>query len=357
MLQRHLSYTAVHASSRRTPSTAVASICRGGVAHRDIYPRRHHHSSSDSRALSPLTPEDVATLDRWITAEKRLVLQDTLHPEHLADLYVTLPTRDGTRGPLPGYAPPWEGDALGYGHHLAFFHPRSPEKSLRWDGTDIDFSPPKPFTRRMWAGGRMEWKSPLHVGDRVEAVCSIASVQRKGFGAGETGAPMVFVKQKIEYRKHGGGEVCIEEERSHVYLAMAGNRRDPKEVKGLPRPDFMFEYLPTPTMLFRFSALTFNGHYIHLDKDYARKSEGYPERLVHGPLTALMLLDTTALQVPGSFKTFEYRAVNPIAVNRVVSINGAQEDKDTIRVWAEVEEPESGHQVVGMVGKITLGGA
>ncbi|KAI1795826.1 hypothetical protein LXA43DRAFT_989700 [Ganoderma leucocontextum] len=327
MLPRHLSYTAVQAASRRSLTVAVSSICRGGVTHRDIYSRRHHHSSSsDSRANSPLTPADVAALDRWISAEKRLVLHDTLRPEHLADLYVTLPTRDGTREPLPGYAPPQEGDELGYGHHLAFFHPRNPEKFLSWDGTDVDFSPSKPSTRRMWAGGRMEWKRALHVGDRAEAVSTIASAARKGFGLGETGAPMVFVKQKIEYRKQGGGEVCIEEERSHVYLAMAGNRREPKEVKGLPRPDFMFEFLPTPTTLFRFSALTFNGHYIHLDKDYARKSEGYPERLVHGPLTALMLLDTTALQVPGrAFKTFEYRAVNPIAVNRRVRINGVHD--------------------------------
>ena len=217
------------AASRRTPT--VSSIYRGGVAHRDIYSRRRHHhsSSSDSRAPLPLTPADVAALDRWISAEKRLVLTDTLRPEHLADLYVTLPTRDGTRESLPGYAPPREGDQLGYGHHLAFFHPRNPEKFLRWDGTDVDFSPPKPFTRRMWAGGRMEWKRPLHVGDRAEAVSTIASVERKGFGAGETGAPMMFVKQKIEYRKQGGGEVGIEEERSHVYLAMAGNRREPKE--------------------------------------------------------------------------------------------------------------------------------
>ena len=87
-----------------------------------------------------------------------------------------------------------------------------------------------------------------------------------------------------------------------------------------------------------------------LDADHAVE-----ERLVHGPLTALMLLDNTALQVPGmGFKVFAYRAVNPIPVNRVVSINGAQEDKGTIRVWAEVTEPESGRQVVGMVGEITL---
>ena len=75
----------------------------------------------------------------------------------------------------------------------------------------------------------MEWKRPLHVGDKAEAVLTIASVERKGFGGSETGAPMVFVKQKIEYRKQGDGEVGIEEERSHVYLVMAGNRREPKE--------------------------------------------------------------------------------------------------------------------------------
>lgn len=75
------------------------------------------------------------------------------------------------------------------------------------------------------------------------------------------------------------------------------------------------------------------------------------ERLVHGPLTALMLLDTTALYFPGSrFKSFEYRAINPIVVNRPVRICGAQEDKETIRVWAE--ETES--KVVGMTGKILL---
>ena len=78
------------------------------------------------------------------------------------------------------------------------------------------------------------------------------------------------------------------------------------------------------------------------------------ERLVHGPLTALMLLDTTALHVPTSaFKSFEYRAINPIVVNRPVRICGTQEDKETIRVWAE--ETES--NVVGMTGKIVLASA
>ena len=82
------------------------------------------------------------------------------------------------------------------------------------------------------------------------------------------------------------------------------------------------------------------------------------ERLVHGPLTALMLLDVIALRIPDrGFKSFDYRAVNPIPVNRRVSIHGAQENADTIRVWAEVEDPKTGHQVVGMTGRITLAAA
>ena len=79
------------------------------------------------------------------------------------------------------------------------------------------------------------------------------------------------------------------------------------------------------------------------------------ERLVHGPLTALMLLDVIALRIPDrGFKSFDYRAVNPIPVNRRVSIHGAQENADTIRVWSEVDEPKTVHQVVGMTGRITL---
>ncbi|TFK92105.1 hypothetical protein K466DRAFT_514066 [Polyporus arcularius HHB13444] len=341
-----LSTAAVRAGLRRSLTTPVPSQRRRGVAQR-IYSRRHY--SSPPSPAPHLSAANVDALDRWINTEKQLAFSDTLRPEHLADLYVTLPTRDGSRHPYE-YSPPREGEPLGYGHHLVFFHPRNAEKALRSDGTDADFCPPEPFTRRMWAGGRMVWKRPLCVGDRTAAVSTISAIDKKGFEPG-TGMPMVFVKQKLEYRKLGGDEVCIEEERSHVYLATAGHRRGPKEVKGLPRPDFTFDYLPTPTTLFRFSALTFNGHYIHLDKEYAQKSEGYPERLVHGPLTALMLLDTTALHLPGSsFDNFEYRAINPIVVNRPVRICGAQEDKDTIRVWAE--ETES--NVVGMTGIITL---
>lgn len=175
------------------------------------------------RRLFSTTPQHIEALDKWIASEKRLTVSDTLHCEHVSDLYITLPTRDGTRA-LP--VPPERGDPLGYGHHLAFFHPRNPESKLRWDGTDADFCPPEPFTRRMWAGGKMTWKGRLCIGDRVRAVSEMRDVQKKGL---ERGAPMVFVQQRIEFTKEGSDEVAIEEERSHVYLAAPADRRAVKQ--------------------------------------------------------------------------------------------------------------------------------
>ncbi|KAL6300559.1 hypothetical protein BKA93DRAFT_514862 [Sparassis latifolia] len=301
-------------------------------------------SSPARRSYSSQAGLNVAALDRWINTEKSLTISDTLRTEHLSNLYITLPTRDGTARP-PDM--PVEGAPLGYGHHLVFFHPRNPERSLRADGSDADFCPPEPWTRRMWAGGRMEWKRPLRIGEKANAVSTISQIDKKGF---EKDSPLVFVRQKIEYKREGSEDICVEEERSHVYLAAPGNKRRVREVKDLPRPDFAFEFTPSPTTLFRFSALTFNGHYIHLDKEYAQKSEGYPERLVHGPLTALMLLESAAFHnQDAAFKLFDYRAVNPIPVNRAIRLCGARQT-DTIQVWAEDAETK----VVGMTGKIAL---
>jgi len=95
---------------------------------------------------------NAEALGRWTSSPKQLVLSSSFHFEPLSDLYVTLPTRDGSRKP---YQPPITSSPLGYGHHLPFFHERIPESQLREDGTEDTFCPPKPFTRRMWAGGRM----------------------------------------------------------------------------------------------------------------------------------------------------------------------------------------------------------
>ncbi|KAF8550282.1 hypothetical protein OG21DRAFT_1419944 [Imleria badia] len=293
-----------------------------------------------------------SALDAWITPPKSLALTDSLSPTHLADLYITLPTRDGSR---PGhlYQPPTRGTPLGYGHHLAFFHPRHPESALRPDGTDADFCPPEPFTRRMWASGTMRWNTKrggtLRVGDDAHSVSTIASVEKKGFDAANA-HPMVFVTQRIHITARGREEPSVVEERSHVYLASRGNRRDARQVTGLPRPDFSFTFKPSLTTLFRFSALTFNGHHIHLDKDFAQHSEGYPERLVHGPLTALMLLEVLQFHNPGlQLHAFEYCARNPVIVNRNSTIFGALTSENKAVMWCADDDG-----VVGMTGSVTF---
>ncbi|KAJ7901997.1 hypothetical protein B0H14DRAFT_2669439 [Mycena olivaceomarginata] len=287
-----------------------------------------------TRRLSHL---ETQALDDWIASPRQLVLNDAFSVDRLSDLYITLPTRDGTRSP---YKAPQVSAPLGYGAHLAFFHPRHPERDLRADGTDADFCPPAPLTRRMWAGGPH---------GRAVSTATVRSVEKKGFDAG---SPMVFVKQNIEITGAGRSVPSVVEERSHVYISEAvAVNKVPRDVKGIPpAADFTFTFTPSLTTLFRFSALTFNGHHIHLDKDYAQLKEGYPERLVHGPLTALMLLETTMLQKPGAhFAHFEYRARNPMVVGRAMTIAGVWNDERNVTLWVVNDEG-----VVGMTGEIQL---
>ncbi|KAJ6630850.1 hypothetical protein B0H10DRAFT_1774250 [Mycena sp. CBHHK59/15] len=308
--------------------------------------QRHLYSSP-----SVLTQLNVQALDGWIASPKQLVLRDTFNTERVSDLLYTLPTRDGTRKP---YREPHLSAPLGYGWHLAFFHPRAPESQLRPDGTDaVEFCPPEPFTRRMWAGGHMSWnsKNPLRVGEMATSTSTFDSVQKKGF---DKGTPMVFVTQKIEITMIGKKEPSVVEERSHVYVAESISPNNaPREVKDIPSTaHFSFTFTPSLTTLFRFSALMFNAHLIHLDKDWAQLQRGYPERLVHGPLTALMLLETIMFHDHTTkIKHFEYRARNPIIVNRSMTINGAyNDDHSGVTVWCVDEEG-----VVGMTGHVKLG--
>ncbi|KAF6765240.1 hypothetical protein DFP72DRAFT_799475 [Ephemerocybe angulata] len=287
------------------------------------------------------------TLEEWIANPPTASGTDSLHYEHLADTYITLPSRDGSRKP---YEEPKPGVPLGYGHHLAFFHARKAETHLREDGTDEEVSPPAPFLQRMWAGGRIKWDvdNPLISGVKTKSESSVLEALKKGF---EKGRPMVFVTQEIKYTMEGKKTPSVVEERQHVYLPTDRVvRKEPRQVPDLPDTvDFSFVYKPTPVTLFRFSSLMFNAHHIHLDKEYTTKVEGYPERLVHGPLTAMMLLEAMTFNYPlAHLKEFEYRATNPMYVNRELTINGSWVDEATAKVWCVDDRG-----VVGMRGTIT----
>lgn len=221
-IHNHLMQRCTMMILRRPIAGAIQSWTRRSIT---TLSTSHPPSSSPHSVNANANPtlKDIELLDEWIHTEKKLVISDTLRPEHLENLYITLPTRDGTLRPM---VPPKAGVPLGSGHHLVFFHPRNPEGALRADGTDADFCPPEPWTRRMWAGGKFQWIRPLIIGDSVIATSKILSVDKKGF---EKGSPMVFVRQGIEYARESNGEICIKEERSHVYLAAPGNKRGIRE--------------------------------------------------------------------------------------------------------------------------------
>ncbi|EKM82646.1 hypothetical protein AGABI1DRAFT_104558, partial [Agaricus bisporus var. burnettii JB137-S8] len=264
-------------------------------------------------------------LDKWMKNPPTVTLSESLHYDKLSDLYITLPTRDGTRRP---YVEPKVGDPAIYGVQFASFHSRQAEHLLRKDGTDNDISPPAPFLRRMWAGGKITWdnSNPLLIGSKTYSQGSVAEVTMKG---ADKGKPMLFLTQKINYEMEAmRGKPSVVEERAHVYFEVKedeheGTKPPPKPVKGIPSSvDFSLAYVPSVVTLFRFSALMFNAHHIHLDKEYSQKKEGYQERLVHGPLTALMLLETAVFNKPDiRIKSFEYRATNPMIVDRKATVN------------------------------------
>ncbi|KAI9509616.1 hypothetical protein F5148DRAFT_978024 [Russula earlei] len=305
-----------------------------------MFARPTHTSSLISRSSRSFTHATAGeeALDRWAGQKKGLItLSETLHTERVSDLYITLPTRDGTRRPYSG---PMKSGALGFGHHLAFFHPRTPERLLRSDGMDPDFCPPEPFVRRMWAGGRIEWRNPLIIGGKARALFSVSSVDKKA-----AAVPMVFVSQRIEIANEGEEECAVLEERTHVYRAPGTHRRTSREGKQV-----LDRFTPSPTTLFRFSALTFNGHRIHLDRDYAQEAEGHAERLVHGPLMALMLLETFAFYHPKvQMKRFEYQALNPVIVDRELTFHWSRSGLEEMILWVQCK---SG--TVGMKGKVTF---
>lgn len=177
------------------------------------------------RLFSQLSAKDAEALDTWIahitTVERQT--EDFCSQSKIRDLYCTLPTR-ATPASQKDLAPTatedktlGHGQPLHYGHSLAFFHPHTAEKDLRADGTDVDFCPPEPFTRRMWAGGAFRWHDTgLRIGHSAVAHARVTSVEKKGF---DKGTPMVFVRQKILYRHHDmlGGDLFTED-RTHVYL-------------------------------------------------------------------------------------------------------------------------------------------
>ncbi|MFL6697874.1 MAG: MaoC family dehydratase N-terminal domain-containing protein, partial [Vitreoscilla sp.] len=173
-------------------------------------------------------------------------------------------------------------------HHWLYFLPVAPMRQIGDDGHPArgGFLPPVPLPRRMWAAGRLQFHGPLRVGETVTRSSEITDVQAKD---GKSG-PLVFVTLRHELAS--GGALAVTEEQDIVYRGhpLAGSA--PPAMKPAPlEAAWRREIHPDPVLLFRYSALTFNGHRIHYDRPYATGIEGYPGLVVHGPLLATLLAD------------------------------------------------------------------
>lgn len=263
-----------------------------------------------SQLMSSISPNhsELEDLSRWVG--NTIVEHDHLDEFPLKGLSALL-----DYGTLP-----WSPKELPVLAHWLYFRPTSRESELGMDGHPKrgKFLPPVPLDRRMWAGGDLKFLAPLPVGAEVEKKSTISDIQIK---KGSTGS-LVFVKLRHEI-KHNG-HVCVDENQDIVYRGLSTvveKKKATESKKETPWADIREEKVPTPTMLFRFSALTFNGHRIHYDQDYAIKEEGYEERIVHGPLLSTMLADLFYRMAPGQHVSrFSFRALKPLFVNQSLQL-------------------------------------
>jgi len=219
-----------------------------------------------------------------------------------------------------------------------FFLPRAAQAELDTDGHPRKggFLPPIELPRRMWAGGALRFHAPLEVGASITRVSTISAVEQKTGRSGK----LAFVT--VDHEIRGTDGPLVSERQSIVYREkpnLSGNGQTLNAVASLtvtpPEPsDWSGTVMPDTALLMRYSALTFNAHKIHYDRDYATKGEGYPGLVVHGPLLATLLLEQYRANNPDSqVAAFSFRALAPIFDTGPVTLAGSRTATGA-RLWA-----------------------
>ncbi len=198
------------------------------------------------------------------------------------------------------------GDVLPpFAHHIYFWDAQPPDRLGR-DGhpaTGSGFIPDLGLPRRMWAAGKLVFHAPLLAGVRAERISRIEGITRKDGRSG----PLAFVRVRHDIRQRQA--LALTEWQDLVYLPDGTDRPAPTFA---PTDETTREaFAPDTTLLFRYSALTFNGHRIHYDEAYARDVEGYDGLVVHAPLLAHLLMELAQRQL-GGLRQFSYRATAPL---------------------------------------------
>lgn len=232
---------------------------------------------------------------------------------------------------------PQPGDPVPQGLHWCLALPIVPMHALGPDGHPArgGFLPPVPLPRRMWAGSRVRFHDALRVGDAVERRSEIRDLTVK---EGRSGT-LCFVS--VVHSFHSPRGTAVEEEQDIVYrgaeaASSAGTAAAAAPAAAQePEPAAFRRILESsPTLLFRYSALTFNGHRIHYDRTYATGAENYPGLVVHGPLQAALLLALAQTMRPErAVRAFAFRGLRPLFDGGAIVLSGAWTGADAADLW------------------------
>lgn len=270
-----------------------------------------------------MTDVDIDHLKEW--QGKCQVVEDDLSPFKARALYKAL-NLDEDILPLPA-----SGSLLPPAWQWLYFVDTPEGTATGVDGHPKtgSFLPPVPLPRRMWAAGEFSIIKQLQLGHLAEKHSKVTSVDLK---QGSTGT-LVFVTVAHEFRQFG--EVCIREEQNIVYRQMPDGPAPlpPGKVSSI-EPHWTESLTPDPVLLFRFSALTYNGHRIHYDRQYAVESEHYPGLVVHGPLQATLLANSVCKASNKCIQRFSFRAMRPQFDGDSLYVKCAIND-DKAELWTE----------------------
>ena len=271
-------------------------------------------------------------LQDWIGRTETLADVATATPYAALAATLDWPSANASQRPAPGVVLPclW---------HWLYFLPIAAQSNISDDGHPKrgGFLPPVALPRRMWAGSELVFNEPLLIGDALSRTSTIEDVKEK---SGRTGS-LIFVRVRHEIRRNGSVNVALQEHHNIVYRAAPS----PADVAPPPvaAPSaFKWErsIVPDDVLLFRYSALTFNGHRIHYDRQYVTQVEGYPGLIVHGPLIATLLMDLLRRNLPDAqVVKFEFKAVRPTFDIDPFSVHGQPSaDGKTVRLWGRDHE-------------------
>jgi len=261
-----------------------------------------------------MNTQDLAA---WVGRQERC--DDNIDIGHVGKIALSLDA--------PAPAP---GDALPLLWQWALFVHAVPYKELGADGHPRrgGFLPPADDRNRMWAGGRVRFLQPLRVARAAQRVSTIMAVNEK---SGRTGK-LLFVTVQHEYFQDGA--LCISEEQDIVYREPSPPKLEGTIAAG--RAEWSERIETDPVKLFRYSAVTFNGHRIHYDHPYATQVEGYPGLVVHGPLIATLMCRSFTNAHPGKqVLAFSYRGLRPLICTQPFDVAGLIEGDGLARLWAE----------------------